>query len=149
MQKRGFRLSSIHHSSLMPPPLRLAVNTVRISFALRTSASRLFFVLFAGLSLSGYLLGSCVRMASGHPAPHCPVSASSYLATLERFFRERVLPSSFVHCAGCYPASLSYVHSPALNAGFQFVHCAVGEVAFFLLLASIVWDVIGLLRVTG
>ena len=40
------------------------------------------------------------------------------------FFRERVLPSSFVHCAGCYPAFLSYVHSPALNAGFHFVHCA-------------------------
>ena len=32
--------------------------------------SAVFFLLF-----SGYLLGSCVRMASGHPAPHCPVSA--------------------------------------------------------------------------
>ena len=66
----------------------LASSTVRISFALRTSTSRLFrmfysprysavfFLLFVGLSLSGYLLGRCVRMASGHPAPHCPVSGT-------------------------------------------------------------------------
>ena len=65
-----------------------ASSTVRISFALRTSTSRLFrmfcsprysavfFLLFVGLSLSGYLLGSCVRMASGHPAPQCPVSGT-------------------------------------------------------------------------
>ena len=56
--------------------LLLASSTVRISFALRTSTYRLFFVLFPGLSLSGYLLGSCVRMASGHPAPHCLVSGT-------------------------------------------------------------------------
>ncbi len=38
--------------------------------------SAVFFLLFPGLSLSGYLLGSCVRMASGHPSPRCPVSGT-------------------------------------------------------------------------
>ena len=45
-----------------------------LSFSPRYSV--VFFLLFPGLSLSGYLLGSCVRMASGHPAPHCPVSGT-------------------------------------------------------------------------
>ena len=38
--------------------------------------SAVFFLLSSGLSLPGYLLGSCVRMASGHPAPRCPVSGT-------------------------------------------------------------------------
>ena len=165
--------------------------------------SAVFFLLCVGLSLSGYLLGRCVRMASGHPAPHCPVSGTfaagvllssprcpvrasfasafsffvcpfpgiecrlffllfpgieyrpsfrplcgiprfSFFCSLvsrspaiflvvasgwhpdipplgvlcprvlislrsNDFFRERVLPSSFVHCAGCYPAFLSSI----------------------------------------
>ena len=70
------------HFGLINPPLRMAIffifvrdtiPDIIVIFAIFFFSFLLivyYFVLFPG-----YLLGSCVRMASGHPAPHCPVSA--------------------------------------------------------------------------
>ena len=130
------------------------------SYVLFPRYSAVFFLLFAGLSLPGYLLGSCVRMASGHPAPHCPVSgtfAAGVLLSSPRCPVRASFASGFVlrllapHCmrVSLSPISYllsslgvlcarvprarcpsSYVHSPALNAGFYFVHCAGCHPAF-------------------
>ena len=140
----------------------LASSTVRISFALRTSTSRLFrmfcsprysavfFLLFAGFSLYGYLLGSCVRMASGHPSPRCPVSGTFAAGVLLSSPRCPVRASfasafSFFVCPSRRMSSgFSFFFSPALNAGLPFVHCAGCYSAF---ISSIVPDAIRLLRV--
>ena len=117
--------------------LLLASSTVRISFALRTSTSRLFrmfcfrgiprFVLFCSPAIflvvaSGWhpdippLIVLC-------PAPSLPEFSSPPLGVLcARVSRAR------------FPSS--YVHSPALNAGFHFVHCAV----FRVFLRSVRWS---------
>ena len=130
------------------------------SYVLFPRYSAVFFLLFAGLSLSGYLLGSCVRMASGHPSPHCPVSgtfaagvllssprcpvrasfASGFVLRLlaPHCMRVSLSPISYLLSAPRCPVRASfasafsflYVHSPALNAGFYFVHCAGCHPAF-------------------
>ena len=113
----------------------LASSTVRISFALRTSTARPFFVcsvprgiprfsFFCSPALNaGFSL--CIFRASLRepPCPRCPVRASSASAFVLRllaphFMRVSLSPISYllpstgrsggafyVHCAGCHPAA--------------------------------------------
>ena len=110
--------------------LLLASSTVRISFALRTSTSRLFRmfcspaiflvvasgwhpdippplgVLCPAPSLPEFSSPPLIVLC---PAPSLPEFSSPPLGVLcARVSRARS-PSSFVHCAGCYPAFLSSI----------------------------------------
>ena len=99
-----------------------------LSFSPRYSV--VFFLLFPGLSLSGYLLGSCVRMASGHPAPHCPVSGTFAAGVLLSAPRCPVRASSasalpfFVCPFPGIECRLSFRPFRRMLFGFHFVHCA-------------------------
>ena len=125
----------------------LRFNPATISRPLRTSTSRLFLVLFAGLSLSGYLLGRCVRMASGHPSPHCPVSgtfaAGVLLSSLgvscpAPSLPEFSSPPLIVLCARVSRARFpSSFISPALNAGFPYLLFPISSPPLIVLCARV------------
>ena len=85
----------------------------------------LFFVLCPSL-----YLGPCFYSAGCYPAFSYVFSPASDAGVLPPLWRGRVFPftvQSRDHLAtitDIYVPSFPYVHSPALNAGFYFVHCA-------------------------
>ena len=97
-----------------------------LRFVRGSLAPRLFFVLCPSL-----YLGPCFYSAGCYPAFSYVYSPASDAGVLPPLWRGRVLPftvQSRDHLAtitDIYVPFFPYVHSPALNAGFYFVHCAM------------------------
>ena len=97
-----------------------------LRFVRGSLAPRLFFVLCPSL-----YLGPCFYSAGCYPAFSYVYSPASDAGVLPPLWRGRVLPftvQSRDHLAtitDIYVPSFPYVHSPAFNASFYFVHCAM------------------------